>query len=117
MLYRFLNKIIENKIEKLRPMARKFLKHDLSGPSKEAASERLGVDGKYLLLADYFKRDQKRKYMVNRNYLNFLKAIIYLYKNSSASIRAGIFMAPPEVYSAINSVQKSFDETVAALNI
>lgn len=117
MLYKILNKITESKIEKLRPIAIKFLSNDIEGPGAEASADRLEVDKKYILLINHFGSDNKRKYMINRNYLNFLKAIIYLYKTSSDSIRIGVFMAPAEVYSTINFVKKSFDEATTRLGI
>lgn len=117
MLYKILNNLTESKIEKLRPVAIKYLSNDLKGPGSEAASDRLIVDRKWAQLINHFASDNKRKYMINRNYVNFLKAIIYLYQTSFASIQAGVLMAPTEVYTVINSVKKSFDEATVALGI
>ena len=93
MLYKILNNIFESKIGKLRPIAVKYLSDDLEGPGSEAASDRLIVDRKWAQLITHFASDNKRKYMINRNYFNFLKAIIYLYQTSSTSTRAGVLMA------------------------
>jgi hypothetical protein len=117
MFYRILNKITERKIAKLRPIAIKFLNNNMDERSRATSTERLEVDAQYLRLITYFAEDQKRRYMANRNYLNFLKAIIYLYTTSESSIQAGIFTAPAEIYYVINSVQKSFSETIRIFNI
>ena len=98
-------------------MAIKYLSDDLEGPGSEAASDRLIVDRKWAQLLNHFASNNKRKYMINRNYLNFLKAMTYLYQTSSMSIRSGALMAPTEVYSVINSVKKSFDDATASLGI
>lgn len=117
MLYKILNNIIESKIKKLRPIAIKYLSNDLEGLGSQVASDRLTVDRKWIQLINHFTSDNKRKYMINKNYLNFLKAIIYLYQTSSISTRAGVLMAPTEVYDVINSVKKSFDDATADLGI
>jgi|SRR3989344_7465704 len=117
MLYRILNSITESKIGKLRPTAIKYLSNDLEGSGSEAASDRLIIDKKWAQLINHFASDNKRKYMVNRNYLNFLKAIIYLYQTSSISTQAGVLMASTEVYQVISSVKKSFEEATASLGI
>ena len=80
MIYKILNKITEKKITKLHPLAVKFLSNDLDGPGQKSSAKRLSVVRKYALLFEYLSKDNKRRYMINRNYLNFLKAIIYLYK-------------------------------------
>ena len=117
MLYKILNKIVESKVEKLRPIAIKYLSNDLEGPGAEAASDRLVVDRKWVQLINHFVSDNKRKYIINRNYFNFLKAIIYLYQTSSTSVRAGVLMAPSDVYQVISAVKKSFDDATASLGI
>ena len=116
MLYKILNNLTESKIEKLRPVAIKYLSNDLEGPGSEAASDRLVVDRKWAQLINHFASDNKRKYMINRNYVNFLKAIIYLYQTSSTSTQVGVLMAPTEVYQVISSVKKSFEEATASLS-
>lgn len=117
MLYKILNNITELKIEKIRLTAIKYLSNDLDGPGSKAASERLIVGRKWAQLINHFASDNKRKYTINRNYLNFLKAIIYLYQTSSISAQSGILMAPTKIYNIINSVKKSFDDTTANLGI
>lgn len=117
MLYKILNNITESKIGRLRPIAIKYLSNDLEGPGSEVAFDRLIVDRKWVQLINHFASDNKRKYMINTNYFNFLKAIIYLYQTSSTSTRAGVLMAPTEVYQVISSVKKSFDDTIASLGI
>jgi hypothetical protein len=117
MLYKILNNLTVSKIERLRPVAIKYLSNALDGPGAEAASDRLVVDIRWAQLINHFSSDNKRKYMINRNYVNFLKAIIYLYQTSSTSIQAGVLMAPAEVYNIISSVKKSFEDATTSLGI
>ncbi len=117
MIYKILNKIIESKIEKLRPIVIKYLSNDLEGPCSGVASDRLVVDRKWTQLINHFASYNKRKYMINRNYVNFLKAIIYLYQTSSTSTQAGVLMAPMEIYQVVSSVKKSFDDITASIGI
>lgn len=117
MLYKILNKIVESKIEKTRPLFIKFLLEDLEGAGAEASAERLTVERKYILLVNYFSNDYKRKYMINKNYLAFIRAVVFLYQTSPVSSRADVLMAPSEVYNTINSVRDSFNEITTSLGL
>ena len=117
MFYKFLNKVTANKITRTHPMAIKYLSDDLENRSDSGSSERLKVFRNYTLLYKYFENDQKRLYMVNSNYLKFLKAIIFLYQTSQSSVSVGILTAPSKIYDTINAVQKIFEETVNSLGI
>jgi len=104
-----------NKITRLHPVAMKYLSGDLETNLDSGSAERLKVFRNYTLLYKHFENDQKRLYMLNNNYLKFLKAVIFLYQTSQAS--ASILTAPSEIYSTINTVQKSFEEAVITLNL
>lgn len=117
MIYGILNKIVERRISKLRPVAKNFLSTDRGGSNEVVSVQRLEADKKYLLLIEYFKKDGKRRYMINRNYIKYLKAIIYLYSTSSNSVRMGVITAPQEIYRIINSVQKSFEDLINRLKL
>jgi len=117
MFYKFLNRSISNNISELHPIAMRYLSDDIEKNDDKAAADRLKVVRDYTLLHQHFEADPKRLYIINRNYLNFLKAITFLYQTSSLSIQTGVAMAPLEVYSTINSVKKSFDDAVAILNL
>lgn len=117
MFYEFLNRRISNKISEFHPIAMKYLSDDIEKNNKEATAERLKVVRNYTLLHKYFETDQKRLYMINRNYRNFLKAIIYLHQTSPTFTQAGVLMAPTEVYQVISSVKQSFEDTTASLDI
>jgi hypothetical protein len=117
MFYKFLNRRINNKISKLHPIAMKYLGDDLENNDDKAIVERLKVIKRHAVLRKYFETDQKRLYMVNKNYLNFLKAIMFLYRTSRASVSAGTFIAPTKVYHTIIAVQDSFRETVESLSL
>ncbi|MEK7653803.1 MAG: hypothetical protein AAB345_00785 [Patescibacteria group bacterium] len=117
MLYKILNKFVEKKIAKIRPIAVKFLNDNMDEYSKKGSLERLEVDAQYSRLITYFADDQKRRHMINRNYINFLHAIVYLYSTSGSAIILGQLTAPAEIYHVINSVKKSFDETIRVFNI
>jgi len=82
----------------------------------EVIRSRINVDKQYAALLVYFNSDQKRSYMVNRNYLNYLRAIIFLYQTSKLSVSAGVYTAPAEIYQTITLVQESFKEMVASLS-
>lgn len=110
MFYKFLNRRISDKISELHPIAVKYLSDDIEKNDSEVVAERLKVVRNYVLLHKYFEIDQKRLFMINRNYLNFLKAIIFLYKTSHASVSVGVLTAPTEVYHTISVVQDSFKE-------
>ena len=135
MIYRLLNSFLERKIEKIRPEAigllnrsakafdESFEKADLkvrklfsdkwyleqNKANKITVEARIAVDKQYILISHHYKYDAKRRYMVNSNYLKYLRAIIYLY-STGPSAGTGILSAPAEVYAVINSVQKSFNE-------
>lgn len=143
MLYRILNKITKSRVDKIRPVGVSFLTRDLKQQEdllekiKEGKDQAVGlthgsdttrvtdtiktiedrikIDRQYIALLKYFSSDQKRLYMMNRNYLNFLKAIIFLYKTSQASVSVGVLTAPAEVYHTINAVQDSFKELTKSL--
>ncbi len=117
MLYKFLNIKAEREIEKLRPEAKRWLSKDVDKPNNEVTLERLEVNSNYIRLIEYFKSDQKRRYMINSNYLNYLKALIYLYSSSSMSVAAGIYSPPPNVLYVINSTQKTFVELIDRFNL
>jgi len=117
MFYRFLNRKISNKIFELHPIAMKYLSDDIDKNNDEATGERLKVVRNHALLHKYFETNQKRLYMINRNYLNFLKAIIFLYQRSHAHVSAGILTAPAKIYHTIIAVQDSFSEAVNSLNL
>ncbi len=117
MFYKFLNKIIGNKISKLHPIAMKYLNNDMENNLGDFTTERLKVFRNYTLLYKHFENDQKRLYMINSNYLEFLKVIIFLYQTSQISVSAGILTAPSEIYRTINTVQKSFEEATNSLNL
>ena len=115
MFYKFLNKRISNKISELHSVAIKYLGDDLEKNDEKTVAERLKVFRNYALLHKHFETDQKRLYMVNRNYLNFLKAIIFLYRTSKVSVSAGVLTAPAEIYHTITAVQESFGEMIKSL--
>ena len=117
MLYKFLNKRIGNKITKLHPIVMKYLSSSLELNSDNGSVERLKVFRNYTLLYKHFESDQKRLYMINNNYLKFLKAIIFLYQTSRVSISAGILTAPSKFYSTIHTVQESFEYSINSLNL
>ncbi len=117
MFYKFLNTRIGNKISELHPVAMKYLSDDIEKNDDKAVAERLMVVKNHALLHKHFEADQKRLYMINRNYLNFLKAIIFLYQTSQASVSAGILAAPANVYQTINAVQNSFREATDSLSL
>lgn len=117
MLYKFLNRILGNKISKLHPIAMNYLNDDFEQNDDITTAERLKTSRNYTLLYRHFENDHKRLYMINSNYLKFLKAIIFLYQTSQTSVSAGVLTAPSEIYSTINTVQKSFEETVNSINL
>ncbi len=117
MFYKFLNKRISDKISKLHPLAIKYLSDDLEKSDNETIAERIKVFRNYTLLHKHFETDQKRLYMINRNYLNFLKAILFLYRTSQTSVSAGVLVAPPEIYHTINAAQESFEEATKSLSV
>ncbi len=75
---------------------------------------RLNVKVQYLLLLRYFKKDKRRKYMINLNYYQFLKAILYLY---NAEIDRDLFLAPHKVYNSINETKKCFNELIKTYDL
>jgi len=117
MFYKFLNKRISDKISKLHPIAVKYLSDDIERNNDEVVAERLKVVRHHALLHKHFEADYKRLYMINRNYLNFLKAIVFLYRTSNASVSAGVIIAPTEVYHTITSVQDSFNTATKSLSL
>ncbi len=117
MFYKFLNRGISVKISELHPVAIKYLSNDLEKNYDEAVAERLRVFRNYALLYKRFETDQKRLYMINRNYLSFLKAIIFLYRTSQASVSAGVLTAPEEIYRTINAVNESFQVATESLSL
>ncbi len=117
MFYGLLNRRISDKISKLHPIAMKYLSDDIERNDDEAVAERLKVVRNHALLHKHFEADQKRLYMINRNYLNFLKAIIFLYRTSEVSVSAGIHTAPAEIYHTITAVQESFSEATKSLSL
>lgn len=117
MFYKFLNRRISDKISELHPIAVKYLSDDIEKNDDKVVAERLKVVRNHALLHKHFEADQKRLYMINRNYLNFLKAIVFLYRTSQASVSAGVFTAPVEVYHTIVAVQESFNEATKSLSL
>lgn len=117
MFYKFLNRRISEKVSELHPIVMKYLSDDIEKNDGKAVVERLKVVRNYALLHKHFETDQKRLYMINRNYLNFLKAIIYLYKTSNVAVSAGVLIAPAKIYRTIISVQDSFEEAINSLNL
>lgn len=115
MFYKFLNKRISSKIFEFHPRAIKYLSDDLEKSDNETTAERLMVFNDYVLLHKHFETDQKRLYMINRNYLNFLKAIIFIYRTSQVSVSTGVLTAPAKIYQTINAVQKSFKEVAKSI--
>jgi hypothetical protein len=95
----------------------KYLSDDMEKNDDKAVAERLKVVRNHTLLHKHFEADQKRLYMINRNYLNFLEAIVFLYRTSQASISAGVLTAPAEVYQTIVAVQDSFREATESLSL
>lgn len=106
---------MSSKISEFHPRAIKYLSDDLEKSDNEATAGRLRVFHDYALLHKHFETDQKRLYMINRNYLDFLKAIIFIYRTSRVSVSAGVLTAPAEIYHTINAVQKSFKEVVKSI--
>ena len=94
----------------------RYLSDDIEKNDDPAVAERLKVVRNHALLHKHFETDQKRLYMINRNYLNFLKAIIYLYRTSNVAVSAGVLMAPAKIYHTITAVQDSFTEATEALS-
>lgn len=117
MFYKFLNRRISDKISELHPIAMKYLSDDIENNDDKAIAERLKVVRNHALLHKHFEADQKRLYMINRNYLNSLKAIIFLYRTSQTSVSAGVLTAPVEVYHTIVAAQDSFREAVESLSL
>jgi hypothetical protein len=76
----------------------------------EMIKSRISVDDSYTKITNYFQRDEKRRYMINQNFMRYLNAVDYLYKTSSISVNAGIYTAPDNVYRIINEVEASFVE-------
>ncbi|KKS84896.1 MAG: hypothetical protein UV60_C0013G0013 [Parcubacteria group bacterium GW2011_GWA2_43_11] len=117
MFYKFLNRRVSDKISELHPIAVKYLSDDIEKNDDKAITERLKVIRNHALLHKHFETDQKRLYMINRNYLNFLKAIVFLYRTSQVSVSAGVLNAPTEVYHTIIAVQDSFREATESLSL
>jgi thiamine kinase-like enzyme len=117
MFYKFLNRRISDKISELHPIAINYLSDDIKKNDDKALADRLKVVRNHALLHKHFEADQKRLYMINRNYLNFLKAIIFLYRTSQVSVSAGVLTAPAEFYHTISAVQNSFEELTRSLSL
>ena len=117
MFYKFLNRRISDKVSEVHPIAVKYLSNDIEKNDDETIAERLRVIRNHALLHEHFEADQKRLYMINRNYLNFLKAIIFLYRTSQVSVSAGVITAPTEVYQNIIAVQDLFREATKSLSL
>ncbi len=143
MLHRILNQIVKQKVDRVRPVCVSLLTKDLVQQQAllgsiqvgkieavalmygsdtqsvtgdiEAIKGRLKVDKQYDELSAYFATDYRRLYMVNRNYLKFLQAIVYLYRTGRSSISAGVPTASAEIYLGISATQKSFDEIIRLL--
>ena len=145
MIFRILNSVTKAKVDKIRPKGVRFLNNDLKQQEDlleeikggkdtithfvhcsdttwaekniDMIKGRINVDKKYIALLAYFASDQKRLYIINRNYLNFLKAIIFLYSTSQSSASIGILTAPAKVYQTINAVQESFKDATNSLSL
>lgn len=145
MFYKIFNLFLERKINKIRPIIRRYLERDLNnwqntlskihtgqddvvkdiynGNSEEIEKnienirEEQIVEKEYVFLIDYWKGDSKRRYMINSNFYKYLKATLYLKETSILNIQAGIFTAPAEIYYARDMVKKSFKELITALDI
>lgn len=117
MFYRFLNGQKDNEISKLHPVAVRYLSEDLAKTGDQVVSERFDVTQDYALLHRHFEGDQKRLYMINKNYVHFLRAIVFLYKTSQLSVASGVMAAPANIYQVINAVQDSFKEMTQSLSL
>ena len=117
MFYKFLNKRVSKKISKLHSVVAKYLSDDVKKNDDKVISERLKVFRNHALLHKYFEADKKRLYIINRNYLNFLKAIMFLYKTSKHSVSLGVHTAPKEIYHTITAVQESFSDVTKSLSL
>lgn len=117
MFYKFLNKRISKKISELHPISMRYLSNDIEKNYDETIAKRLETVRNYAILHKHFEIDQKRLYMINKNYLNFIKAIIFLYQTSQISISGGILTAPASVYHTIIAVQNSFEKATKSLTL
>lgn len=144
MFYNLLNYYIEKKIFNKRLLVRKRLVNDLHEQEDlikkhqiddkatsifdntdierihsqiSVIKERIAVDDSYSKVVNYFQHDEKRRYVVNQNFMKYIDAINYLYKTSAISVSVGIYTAPDHVYIIINEVKNFFNELEEALAI
>jgi hypothetical protein len=145
MIFSILNIVVESKVNKIRPISISFLTSDLKQHENlllkvregkdiavnlvyasdterieqniESIKKRITVDKQYGTLLRYFASDKKRLYMVNRNYLVYLKAILHLYRTSETHVATGVLLAPTKVYHSINATQESFSMLMNSLSL